>query len=116
MRHLEVLVFTKNTTTPRILNWKVSTANNVETAIEKLQQRPFKVVAISSDISDSDKMKLNRLASILFDAIIMVEYSNETDLAKKVKTAYWSKNKPGYANTYLDNSFEIKLANSINLN
>ncbi|MDG5491581.1 hypothetical protein [Psychroserpens sp. SPM9] len=116
MRHLEVLVFTKNTTTPNILNWNVSTVTDVETAIEKLQQRPYKVVAISEAMSNSDKMKLNRLISIISDTMIVVNYNEGTDLAQKVKTAYWSKNKPGAARQYLDNAFEIQLANSIYLN
>ena len=116
MKHLEVLVFTKSTTTPKILNWKVSTVDNVETVIENLQQRPYKVVAISKEISAIDKIKLNRLASLLFDTLIVVEYNNEADLTEKVNTGYWSKNKPGSSNTYLDNAFEIKLTNSIHLN
>ncbi|MEW4924632.1 hypothetical protein [Algibacter sp. 2305UL17-15] len=116
MRHLEVLVLTNSTKVPRILNWKVSTVSNVEIAIEKLQERPYKVVAISTEIAESDKLKLYRLASVLFDNQILVEYTDDSTLEETVKSAYWSKNKPGNASHYLDNSFEIKLANSINSN
>ncbi len=116
MKHLEVLVVTKNTTLPRILNWKVSTVNNVETAIEKLQQRPYKVVAISDKIDKTDKIKLQQLAPVLFNNVLLVDYSEEANLSDKVKSAYWSKNKPGVRRNFLDNSFEIKLANSININ
>jgi hypothetical protein len=115
MRHLEVLVFTKSTTTPSVLNWKVTTVNEMETVIEKLQQRPYKVVAISKDMSDTDKLKLRRLASVLFNQLILVDYDDEATLADTVKTAYWSKNKPDAARHYLDNAFELKLANSIQL-
>lgn len=114
MKHLEVLVFTNNTLTPRIINWKVATVNQVEVAIEKLQQRPYNVVAISKAVSNSDKMKLQRLISILFDSMIVVEYNNETDVSEKVKTAYWSVHRPDTKRDYLDNAFEIKLAHSIN--
>ena len=116
MKHLDLLVVTKNTNVPRILNWKVSTVNQVETAIENLQQKPYKVVAISTDITESDKKKLYRLSSVLFDDVILVEYTDDSTLEEAVKTAYWSKNKPGLERNYLDNSFEIKLANSIQSN
>lgn len=115
MKHLEVLVITKNTTTPRVLNWKVSTVNNVEIAIEKLQQKPYKVVVISTEIEAVDKLKLCRLIAVLFDHQIVVEYTDDKTLAETVKRAYWSKNRPGRSSDYLDNSFEIKLANSIHL-
>lgn len=116
MRHLEVLVFTENTTLPKILNWNVSTVNNVETAIEKLQQRPYKVVAISKDMPKTDQLKLRRLTSLLFDTVILVEYTNDSMLADTVTRAYWSRNKPNTERNYLDNSFEMRLANSISLN
>ncbi|WP_034045510.1 hypothetical protein [Wocania ichthyoenteri] len=116
MRHLEALVLTNSTTIPRILNWKVSTVSNVETIIEKLQQRPYKVLVISTEISESDKKKLYRLTSVLFENIILVEYTDDSNLEEAVKTAYWSNNKPGNSRNYLDNSFEIKLANRINSN
>lgn len=118
MRHLEVLVFTNSTIVPRILNWKVSTVSNVEIIIEKLQQRPYKVLAISTKISQSDKKKLYRLKSVLFENIILVEYTDNSNLEEAVKTTYWSKNKPDNSRNYLDNSFEIKLANitSIQIN
>jgi len=116
MRHSEVLVITQNTKTPRILNWKVSTVNNVETAIEKLQQRPYKVVAISSEISETDQLKLSRLITILFDEIILVTYSDVSTLSEKVSRSYWSKKTPNATSNYLDNSFEMKLASSIRSN
>jgi hypothetical protein len=114
MRHLEVLVFTKNTTTVRILNWQVSIVNNVETAIEKLQQRPYKVLAISKQISELETIKLQQLAPVLFNNVIVVEYAEDSTLEEKIKTAYWSKNSPRVERVYLDNSFAIKLANSLN--
>lgn len=118
MRHLEILVLTNSTSIPRILNWKVSTVSNVEIIIEKLQQRPYKVLAISTKVSESDKKKLYRLKSVLFENIILVEYTDNSNLEEAVKTAYWSKNKPDNPRNYLDNSFEIKLANitSIQIN
>lgn len=116
MRHLEVLVLTNSTTIPRILNWKVSVVQTTEIAIEQLQQRPYKVVAISKEISDIDKLKLSTLMPVLFSDVVLVEYTTEATIAETVKTAYWSKNKPARSSNYLDNSFEIKLANSINLN
>jgi len=115
MKHLEVLVLTSSTSVSKILNWKVSSVNNVETAIEKLQQRPYKVVAISKEISKTDRTKLNRITSVLFDELIVVDFKSDSALAETVKAAYWSKNKPAATPNYLDNSFEIKLANSINL-
>ena len=114
MKHLEVLVVTKNTTDLKVLNWKVSTVTNVETAIEKLQNRPYQVVAISNDISKTDRAKLDQIVALLFTNTILVAYTNETTLAEQVKSAYWSKNKPGASRNYLDNSFEIKLACSLN--
>lgn len=116
MRHLEVLVVTKNTTKPRILNWKVSTVSHVETALETLQQRPYKVVAISNTITEIEKIKFNKIVSILWSDVIIVAYNHDDTLAEIVKAAYWSTNKPRADRNYLDNSFDIKLASSINLN
>lgn len=114
MKHSEVLVVTENTTTPKILNWKVSTVNNVETAIEKLQNQSFKVVAISTNMSQIDKNKLQQMVAILFTNVVYVEYQDEEAIAHIVNTAYWAKNKPNFKRRYLDNSFEIKLAYSLN--
>ncbi|MBJ6366734.1 hypothetical protein [Snuella sedimenti] len=115
MRHLEVMVVTEQTTAQNILNWKVTTVTNVETAIERLQQRPYKVVAISDTIPKTEKSKLHQITAVLYDDTIIVEFGNDTPLAETVKKAYWSKNKPGSQRHYLDNSFEIQLANSINV-
>lgn len=115
MRHLEVLVVSKDTTVSRILNWKISTVYTIEIAIEKMQQRPYNVVAISNKFNIEDKAKLSQIISILYDEAILVEYDDDKTLAETVKAAYWSANKPKNQNNYLDNSFEIKLANSINL-
>lgn len=52
MRHLNALVVTQNTTMTKILNWQVSTVTNVETAIEKLYQQAYKVLAISKDTNE----------------------------------------------------------------
>ncbi|AUC81420.1 hypothetical protein [Lacinutrix sp. Bg11-31] len=116
MKHLEVLVVTKYTTTQRILNWQVFTVDTIETAIEKLQQQPYKVVAISHNFNEVDKRKLNQILSILDNTIILVEYNNDKSLSETVKASYWPKNKPGAERNYLDNWFEIKLANSIHSN
>ncbi|AXP82548.1 hypothetical protein CJ739_3486 [Mariniflexile rhizosphaerae] len=114
MKHSEVLVVTENTTTPKILNWKVSTVNNVETAIEKLQNQSFKVVAISTNMSQIDKNKLQQMVAILSTNVVYVEYPDEERIAHIVNAAYWAKNKPNFKRRYLDNSFEIKLAYSLN--
>lgn len=114
MRHLEVLVITKDTTTPKILNWKVSTVNNVETAIEKLQAQPYAILAISNTIDEIDKIKVQQIAPVLSKQIIVVSYNIDSLLSEIVKTAYWSKNKPDVAREYLDNAFELQLANSLN--
>jgi hypothetical protein len=116
MRHLEVLVVTPQTTTSKILNWKVSNVSNVEIAIEKLQQRPYKVVAINKTIAAIDKTKFKQIATILNTDAIVVEYTDDNTLADTVKRAYWSTHTPQRERNYLDNAFEIKLANSINLN
>ncbi|WP_428740352.1 hypothetical protein [Tenacibaculum sp.] len=114
MRHLKTLVVTKNTTMPKILNWQVSTVSNVETAIEKLYQQPYKVLAISKDTKDIDKNKLQKIITVLFPESIIVEYKDEAALSESVKQGYWSKNKPEMQRNYLDNSFEMKLACSLN--
>ncbi|WP_028891957.1 hypothetical protein [Tenacibaculum sp. 47A_GOM-205m] len=114
MRHLKTLVVTKNTTMPKILNWQVSTVSNVETAIEKLYQQSYSVLAISEGINEIDRNKLKKIITVLFPEAIVVVYKNETTLSENVKKAYWSKNKPGAQRNYLDNSFEIKLAYSLN--
>ncbi len=116
MRHLEVLVVSKDTTIPRILNWKVSTVDTIEMAIEKIQQRPYNVVAISNKFNRIDKVKLSQVVSVLSDNAILVEYTDNKILAETVKAAYWRANKPSSQSNYLDNSFEITLANRINLN
>ena len=116
MKHLEVLVVTEKTIISKILNWKMDTVKCVESAIEKLHQCPYKVVAVSNDIKEIDKLKLAQIISVLFNEVIFVTYNEELSLSETVKSAYWSKNKPRVNRTYLDNSFEIKLANSLNLN
>ncbi|TDQ25561.1 hypothetical protein [Tenacibaculum caenipelagi] len=114
MRHLKTLVVTKNTTMPKILNWQVSTVSNVETAIEKLYQQTYKVLAISKDTKEIDKNKLQKIITVLFPEAIIVEYKDEAALSKSVKQGYWSKNKPEMKRNYLDNSFEMKLSCSLN--
>ncbi|WP_225036964.1 hypothetical protein [Winogradskyella sp. SM1960] len=114
MRHLKVLVVTRDTTIPKVLNWKVSTVNAVEIAIEKLQQQAYNVVAISNTFNIEDKSKLSQVISILYDDATLVEYTDNKTISETVKTSYWRKNKPNTQSNYLDNSFEIKLANSIN--
>lgn len=114
MKHLEVLVITKNTTIPKILNWKVSTINNVETAIEKLQVQPYAILAISNTIDEIDKVKVQQIAPVLSKHTIVVDYTSDNLLSEIVKTAYWSKNKPDATRAYLDNAFELQLANSLN--
>ncbi|WP_452219586.1 hypothetical protein [Lacinutrix salivirga] len=116
MKHLEVLVLTEKTTVPKILNWKVSIVNTIETAIEKLQQKPYKVVAVSKAIDAVEIRKLIQLLPIITSDTILVKYNSDKSLEEVVKTAYWSKNKPNAKRKVLDNSFEIKLANSIQFN
>jgi|SRR5690554_2252328 len=114
MRHQNVLVFTNSTTDLRILNWNVSTVNHIETAIEALQLQPYKVVAMSKEISKTDQLKLRALASILCSEVILVAYTDEASLSETVISAYKSQKKPRNTINYLDNSFEIALANSLN--
>lgn len=116
MRHLEVLVVTEKTTKVKVLNWKVSVVNNVEIAIEKLQQRSYKVVAISDEISKTDKSKLQQIINVLFENITVIVYNNDETLAKMIKNAYWNKYRPNVDNKYLDNAFEIQLAYKLNMN
>lgn len=113
MRHSEVLVVTKNTTTPSIINWKVSTTNNVDTAIEKVQQRPYKVVAISNTYTEAERLKLRQILTVLKNQAIILEYKDELTLETEVKTAYFANKKLNFGSSYLDNSFEIKLANRL---
>ncbi|AZJ31663.1 hypothetical protein SAMN05444344_2401 [Tenacibaculum mesophilum] len=114
MRHLKTLVVTKNTTKPKILNWQVSTVPDVETAIEKLHQQIYKVLAISKDTKEVEKNKLQKIITVLFPEAIIVEYKDETALSESVKQGYWSKNKPEIQRNYFDNSFEMELAASLN--
>lgn len=113
MRHLKTLVVSQNTTVPKILNWQVSTVPNIETAIEKLYQQTYNVLAISKDTSEIDKSKLQKIITVLFPNAIIVEFTNESKLSKSVKNGYWSKNKPKLQRSYLDNSFDIELASSL---
>jgi DNA-binding NtrC family response regulator len=116
MRHLEVLVVTEKTTETRVLNWKVSTVTDVETAIENVQQRPYQVVAISNTISEMNRTKLHLILPVLSNDILVVDYTADANVSEIVKNAYWSKNKPHATRNYLDNSFEMTLANSLDLN
>lgn len=116
MKHLEVLVVTDKIATPKVLNWRVSITNNIETAVERLQLQPYKVVAISNTFNETDKRKLSQLLPVLNSHSILVEFSDDKNLSESIKTAYWRKNKPSFKRNYLDNSFEIKLVNSVNLN
>ena len=113
MRHSEVLVVTKSTTTPSIINWKVSTTNNVDTAIEKLQQHPYKVVAISNTYPEAEKLKLRQILTVLENQAIILEFKEESNLELEVKTAYFANKKLNFRSNYLDNSFKIKLANRL---
>ena len=113
MRHLKTLVVTENTTVPKILNWQVSTVPNVETAIEKLYQQAYNVLAISKETNEIDKKKLQKIITVLFPNAILVEFSNESTLSESVKSGYWTKNKPQLQRSYLDNSFDIELASSL---
>ncbi|MEP5253523.1 MAG: hypothetical protein ABJL43_09340 [Maribacter dokdonensis] len=110
MRHLEVLVVTKSTTNPRILNWKVSTVRHVEQVIEHLQQHHFAVVALSSTLSEPDKKKLNTLLPLLKEDLVLVEYTEDSNLAETVKAAYWKTKLPNAQTNYLDNSLVLNLA------
>lgn len=116
MRHSEVLVITENTTTPTILNWKVSTVSSVDSAIEKVQLRPYKVVAIANTFKDAEKAKLRQIVQILDEKLIVVEYTDESSLTLNVKTAYFANKKLNSKSNYLDNSFELKLATSLQSN
>ncbi|WP_440121610.1 hypothetical protein [Tenacibaculum sp. Ill] len=113
MRHLNALVVTQNTTMAKILNWQVSTVTNVETAIEKLHQQTYNVLAISKETKEVDKNKLQKIITVLFPNAILVEFNNESTLSESVKNGYWSKNKPQLKRSYLDNSFDIELASSL---
>ncbi|ALJ04151.1 hypothetical protein APS56_02845 [Pseudalgibacter alginicilyticus] len=115
MKHLEVLVVAKHTGIPKILNWKVTVENRVETVVEKLYQIPYKVVAISDELADTDKLKLIKIISLLFNELIWLTYHDKTALAETVKTAYWTKKRPSSNQNYLDNLIEIKLAHNLNL-
>ncbi|GAA3559600.1 hypothetical protein [Snuella lapsa] len=114
MKQLEVLVITKNKEVPRIMNWKVSAADTVEKAIERLQLQPFKVVAILSSADEIDKKKLKQIASVLYDTMMVSEYDDDTNLSERVKAAYWSKKWPIRQNSYLDNAFDLELAYRLN--
>ncbi|GGH42224.1 hypothetical protein IA57_12045 [Mangrovimonas yunxiaonensis] len=113
MRHLKTLVVTKHATRPSILNWQVLTVDNVETAIEKFQQDTYHVLAISENINETDSNKLKKIITMLSPEAIILDYKDEGILSDEVKTAYWSKNKPGMQRRYLDNAFDIKLACSL---
>lgn len=115
MRHLEVLVVTPKTTIPKVLNWKVTMVNTAEIAIEKIQQKPYQVIAISSKVNEFENNKLNQIAKLLSKDILVVNFDDVANLSNTIKRAYWTKNKPNTTGNYLDNSFEIKLANSIHL-
>lgn len=113
MRHLKSLVVTTNTAMPKILNWQVSTVPNVETAIEKLYQQAYKVIAVSKETNEIDKSKLQKIITVLFPNTVLVEFGSESTLAENVKKGYWSKNKPQLQRSYIDNSFDIELASSL---
>jgi len=113
MRHLKTLVVAQNTTVPKILNWQVSTVPNIETAIEKLYQQTYNVLAVSKETKEVDKNKLQKIITVLFPTTILVEFNNEPTLSESVKNGYWSKNKPQLQRSYLDNSFDIELASSL---
>ncbi len=115
MRHLKTLVLTQSATLPKVLNWEVLKVANVETAIEKLHQNTYQVVAISKDLDSKNQNKLDKIVSLLFPEVIVVKYESAETLSKNIKQAYWSKNKPTLKRSYLDNSFEIQLANKLNL-
>ncbi|CAM1362164.1 conserved hypothetical protein [Tenacibaculum sediminilitoris] len=113
MRHLKTLVVTKNITAPKILNWEVSAVNNIETAIEKLYQQAYNVLAISKETEEINKSKLRKIITVLFPNTILVEFREISKLSESVKNGYWSKNKPELQRSYLDNSFDIELASSL---
>ncbi|WGH76458.1 hypothetical protein P8625_04670 [Tenacibaculum tangerinum] len=113
MKHLKTLVVTKSSAVPKILNWQVSTVVTIETAIEKLYEQTYSVVAISKETNEIDKNKLQKIGTLLFPDVTIVEFANESKLSESVKNGYWSKHKPLLQRSYLDNSFEIELANSL---
>ena len=115
MRHLEVLVVSKNTI-PTKVNWKITNLSLVEKAIEQLYHHKYKVVAIAADVDSIEKKKLQQLLKRSFSEIPVTEFNNANNLAEAIHTAYWSKKRTYNKNTFLDNSFELQLANKLSLN
>ena len=109
MRNLEVLVVIPFQKTPKVLNWKVTTTNNVDAAIEKIQTSAFKVLAIHNSIDELEKIRGKKLAYLLDSDLVVVEFENANELDRKVNETYWKSKKYSSNLVYHDNSFGLEL-------
>ena len=109
MRNLEVLVVMPFQETPKVLNWKVTTVNEIDAAIEKIQTTAFKVLAIQNSIDELEKIRVKKLAYLLDPDLVVVEFENANELDRKVNETYWKSKKYKSNLVYHDNSFGLEL-------
>lgn len=109
MRNLEVLVVTPFKETPKVLNWKLTTMDNIDQAIEKIQTSAFKVLAIQNSMDELEKTRLKKLSQLLDSNLVVVEFENANELDRKVNETYWKSKKYTSNLVYHDNSFGLEL-------
>ena len=113
MRHLEVLVVYPFKENIKVSNWKVTTVENVETALEKIQSNTFKVLAIYTKLDEFEKSRLKKLSNILDENIQTLEFDNYNELETSVKRLYWDHGNHQFKSVVHDNSFGLELSDVI---
>ncbi len=116
MRNLEVLVVNPLHETAKVLNWKVTTTESVDIAIEKIQTSAFKVLAIHHLIDELEKTRLKKLSRILDTDLVIIEFENSKDLDRMVNENYWKSRKSKTNIVYHDNSFGLELSDFLKFN
>ena len=113
MRRLEVLVVYPFKENIKVSNWKVTTVENVETALEKIQSNTFKVLAIYTKLDEFEKSRLKKLSNILDENIQTLEFDNYNELETTVKRLYWDHGNHQFKSVVHDNSFGLELSDVI---
>lgn|GEM_PF-5263499 len=90
MKNLDVLVLYPFEEKFRVLNWKVTKVDSVEQALEKIRTSEFRVFAIHDSIEKMEKLKLKKLAQLLVESLVIVEFSAVEELENTVRSTYWN--------------------------
>ncbi|PZD77850.1 hypothetical protein [Mesonia sp. K7] len=113
MRKLSAMLVSTKPVTKTVLNWQIETVENTEKAIKKIICKPYKVLAISSEVPESDFAKAKKMIAVLQPETVVISIAGQEDLGTQLNTAFFQNKYRNKAYKVLDNSFEIALSNAL---